>query len=386
MCLAVPAGADDPLAMVIPIEHWVWTMIAVMFGACVGSFLNVVIYRVPLGMSVNEPKRSFCPMCKNAIPMWLNIPVVSWLVLRGKCRECGAGIAFRYIGVELLTAVMFAVVWVLFREAPQVVLPLWILMSILVAVTFIDAEHLIIPTRMTTAGTVIGLIACAMWPRLPVMAGFGGTWKDALVQGGIGFVVGFFGLWIVVELGKRAFGRKAMKFDEPVEWHLREAENDVDPLCFVIDGEAIPWWDMFVRKTDRLVVSVTALRVDGDEVEAGELVIRETEITLPDGRAMGIEDLKSLDGRAVSAVVPREAMGFGDVHLLGMLGAYLGWGGVLFSLFSSCLFALLWALIGRIGFGRQLPFGPFLAMGGVAWLFGGWRLWQWYLDFLIPAF
>lgn len=371
--------------MVVSPEHWVLTLISVMLGACVGSFLNVVIYRVPLGMSVNEPKRSFCPSCKSPIPMWLNIPVWSWVLLRGRCARCGQKIALRYVVVEVLTAVLFAAIWVRFHETPLVILPLWILVSILISVTFIDAEHLIIPTRMTTAGTVVGWIACAAWPGLPVLAGYGGAWKDGVLQGGIGFLTGFFGLWIVVNLGKRMFGRKSMKFDEPVAWHLREPDNDVDPLCFVVGGDAIPWWDMFVRKTDRLVVTTTDLKVDGEEVEAGELVIRELEIDLPDGRTRKIGDLKSLDGMAVAAVVPREAMGFGDVHLLGMLGAFLGWGGVLFCLFGSCFLALVWAMIGRIGFGRQLPFGPFLATAGLIWLFGGWRLWQWYVDLLLPG-
>ena len=67
-----------------PLDHWIWLIPAFLIGSCIGSFLNVVIYRVPLGMSVNDPKRSFCPKCKKAIPMWLNLPMVSWLWLRGK--------------------------------------------------------------------------------------------------------------------------------------------------------------------------------------------------------------------------------------------------------------------------------------------------------------
>jgi leader peptidase (prepilin peptidase)/N-methyltransferase len=74
----------------------------------------------------------------------------------------------------------------------------------------------------------------------------------------------------------------------------------------------------------------------------------------------------------------------GDVHLLGMIGAFFGWTGVLFSLFAASIFAIIAALIGRIGFGRQLPFGPFLAMGAVAWMFGAWRLWEWYLTLVLP--
>jgi leader peptidase (prepilin peptidase) / N-methyltransferase len=77
-------------------------------------------------------------------------------------------------------------------------------------------------------------------------------------------------------------------------------------------------------------------------------------------------------------------MGMGDVHLLGMIGAFFGWTGVFFSLFAASVFAIVAAVIGRIGFGKQLPFGPFLAMGAVAWMFGGWKIWVWYLDSLGP--
>ena len=365
-----------------PLDHWIWLIPAFLIGACIGSFLNVVIYRVPLGMSVNEPKRSFCPKCKKPIPMWLNFPMVSWLWLRGKCAECSAPIAFRYFGVELLTALLFTAAWWVFP--PQVVIFLWVMIALLVSITFIDAEHLIIPTSLTWAGSVTGLAACAVWPQLPVLAGTAGNWLDGLKQGGIGWLAGFGGLWCVVQLGKMAFGKKSMRFDQPVDWHLKEPEGDEDPMCFVINGEAIPWWDIFCRKTDSLVIECTDIRVDGESVGAGKLIVRELEIQLPDGTIRHLATMKSLDGKALSAVVPREAMGIGDIHLLGMTGAFFGWAGVFFSLFAASLLAIVAAIIGRVGFGKQLPFGPFLAMGALIWGFGGWRLWAWYIDFLGP--
>lgn len=368
-----------------PFDHWLWFIPTFLLGACIGSFLNVVIYRVPLGMSVNEPKRSFCPICKKPIPMWLNLPLISWLWLRGKCRECHAPIAFRYFGVELLTAVLFTLVWWLFAwQSVGVIVFLWALMALLVAITFIDAEHLIIPTSLTWAGSALGLAACAVWPQLPVLAGFSGDWLAGLKQGGIGWVVGFVGLWGVVELGKLAFGKKAIKFEKPVAWSLKEPANDQDPMWFVIDGEEIPWWDIFSRKKDCLLVETSELRVSGEAVAAGALIIREMEVQLPDGTVHHLSKIKSLDGMATSTVIPREAMGMGDVHLLGMIGAFFGWTGVFFSLFAASVFAIVAALIGRIGFGKQLPFGPFLAMGAAAWMFGAWRLWEWYMDSLGP--
>jgi leader peptidase (prepilin peptidase)/N-methyltransferase len=376
------AGLNGGALFYPPLDHWLWLIPAFLIGSCIGSFLNVVIYRVPRGMSVNDPKRSFCPNCKKPIPMWLNLPIISWLQLRGKCRECGAPILFRYIWVEILTGLLFMGAWKHFP--PQVVIFLWIMAALLVAITFIDAEHLIIPTSLTWAGSVIGLAACAVWPQLPVMAGIAGGRLSGLKHGAIGWVAGFVGLWLVVELGKLAFGKKALKFDKPVEWHLREPEGDDDPMCFVISGDAIPWWDMFTRKSDRLLVECADIRVDGESAGDGTLTIREFEITLPDGTMHKLANLKSLDGTASSVVIPREAMGIGDVHLLGMIGAFFGWSGVFFSLFAASIFAIIAAVIGRIGFGKQLPFGPFLAMGIGAWAFGGWKLWAWYLDFLGP--
>ncbi len=356
-----------------------------LLGACVGSFLNVVIYRVPLGMSVNDPKRSFCPKCKTAIPMWLNFPLVSWLWLRGKCASCHAPISFRYFGVELLTAVLFAVVWWLFGARATLVVPfLWVLAALLVSITFIDAEHLIIPTSLTWAGTALGLVACALWPKLPVLAGEAGIWADGLKQSGIGWLAGFGGLWLVVQLGKLAFGRKALKFENPVDWSLREPDNDQDPMFFLIDGDEIPWWDIFSRKSDRLLLECGEIHLDGAPAGGGSLVIREQEIELPDGSVRKLAEMKSLSGTATSTVIPREAMGMGDVHLLGMIGAFFGWTGVFFSLFAASIFAILAAIVGRIGFGKQLPFGPFLAMGAAAWCFGAWRIWEWYLNTLGP--
>lgn len=370
-----------------PLDHWLWLIPAFLLGACIGSFLNVVIYRLPLGLSVNDPKRSFCPACKQPIPMWLNLPLVSWLYLRGKCKDCGAPIAVRYFAVELLTAVVFTAVWIGFGPAaPAVVGFLWVLVALLIAIAFIDGEHMFIPLKMTSAGAVLGLVACVVWPQLPVLAGVAGDWQAGLIQGAIGWAAGFFGLGIFVELGKLAFGKKVLRFDEPVAWSLREPLLDDEPMWFVIDGEALAWWDIFYRKSDRLVVEAAEIRVDGESVGGGLLTIREMEILLPDGTIHRLAKLKSLDGTATRAVIPREALGAGDGHLLGMLGAFFGWSGVLFTLFGGCVIALVGAAIGRIGFGKPLPFGPYLALGAAVWMFGGWKLFAWYMKFLEPLF
>jgi leader peptidase (prepilin peptidase)/N-methyltransferase len=245
---------------------------------------------------------------------------------------------------------------------------------------------MVIPLSFTTALSIAGLAAAALWPKLPDMAGWSSgdpLIADGLKQSVIGWIIGFCGLWVIVRLGKMAFGKKKMEFPDPVAWRLIEPEHEEDPIWFEMNGERTGWWDIFFRKTDRLIVECSELRLDGEEVQAGELTIRETGIELPDGRIIEIENVKALDGKAARAVIPREAMGMGDVHLLGTIGAFFGWMGVFFSLFAASLLALAAAVLGRVGFGRPLPFGPFLILGSLIWMFGGWKLAQWYFEGLM---
>src|ERR1700759_38545 len=90
-----------------------WSVVFFIFGCIVGSFLNVVIHRMPLGQSIVSPP-SHCPHCKYSIPWYLNIPLVTWLVLQGKCANCGAPISIRYFLVELLTGLLFLLSWLAF--------------------------------------------------------------------------------------------------------------------------------------------------------------------------------------------------------------------------------------------------------------------------------
>ena len=377
-----------------PLDHPVWLLPAFLIGACIGSFLNVVIYRLPLGLSVNDPKRSFCPKCKSEIPMRLNIPLVSWLALRGKCSNCKDPIASRYFFVELITAILFTVVgWVViqhtggkqFTVEMLALIPLWFMVASFVAITFIDAEHMIIPLELTISGTVAGFIAAALMPVLPDMIAWASpepTWLGGLYQALIGWVIGFFGLWAVVLLGKLAFGRKELKFEEPVAWHLEEPKSEEETIVFHMGEEKIEWWDIFYRKSDKLLIEAKSIKLNGDELGEGRLVIREESIELPNGKTVELEEVKSLEGMSASAVIPREAMGMGDVHLMGVVGAFFGWSGVIFTLMASCLYAIAAAALGRVGFGVRLPFGPFLVLGAFTWLLGGWKLAEWYFNVL----
>ena len=360
----------------------------VLFGLCVGSFLNVVIYRVPRGLSVNDPKRSFCPSCGTTLPVWQNIPVLTWLIQRGKCRFCGAPIPVRYLLVEVLTGGLFFMVWRTFPITSALLA--MVLCTILVTVTFIDAEHQLIPIWWTSVGSLVGLLVGMMFS--PVFLDLSnevfvrsqaGGWAG-LVASAKGWMVGFCGLAIVVLLGKLAFGRFKLEFEKPEDWKLQEGAEDDPQLQFVIGKESFSWDDLLYRKSDCLRIEGHGFRVDGKKLEGRSMEIRRDEVSVGE-KIWKIEMLKSLEGQATKAVIPREAMGMGDPHLLGMIGAFLGWPAVVFVVLSSCFYAILTALVGRIGFGRPLPFGPFLALGALTWVFGGWKLWIWYTGIFQPT-
>ncbi len=129
---------------------------AALLGLVVGSYLNVVIYRVPRGLSTVTP-RSRCPSCQSAIRPWDNIPVLSWLVLGGKCRSCKMRISARYPAIEAVTAVFFVLCFL--RWGPSVdALSASIFSAAMIALAAIDAEHFLLPDKITYPGIALGLL------------------------------------------------------------------------------------------------------------------------------------------------------------------------------------------------------------------------------------
>ena len=362
--------------MILNPDHPLWLTLAFIIGACVGSFLNVVIYRVPRDLSVNKPARSFCPGCKANIPARWNIPIVSWLLLRGKCRGCGGKIAFHYVFVEILTALLFLAAWASFPPAEAVLL--WVFISLAVPILWIDAEHMIIPTQLTWAGSIVGLIGAVFAGGLvSLSAGYDPDWTARLLRSGLGWGGGFAALGAIVLIGKALFGKFQLNFDEPTDWHLQEPKDETEELKFVIDGESTDWGDIFYRKSDRLKMQASELFIDGKSVNFDSLSItRETIET--NSETFRIEDITSARGKATEVIVPREAMGSGDPHLLAMIGAFLGYQSLLLVIMGSCFTALLAAVATKVGLGKALPYGPFLIAGAVIWIIGGHQLWDWY--------
>ncbi|MEO6246809.1 MAG: prepilin peptidase [Opitutaceae bacterium] len=141
---------------------WFFPAAVFVFGACVGSFLNVVIYRVPKEQSIVTPG-SHCG-CGQPIHFYDNIPILSWLLLRGRARCCGRPFSFRYPFVEILTGALFTVCWL--HLSPLVAVAGWIFISSLIAATFIDLDHMIIPDVFTIGLGVVGVLLSLAIPAL----------------------------------------------------------------------------------------------------------------------------------------------------------------------------------------------------------------------------
>ena len=196
-------------------------ILAGVFGAIIGSFLNVVIHRVPLEESIVFPN-SRCPSCGAVIAFYDNIPVLSWMMLGAKCRGCKERISFRYPAVELLTAALFvAVAW---HDGLSPALPFnLVFVSALVALIFIDAEHMILPNAITYPGMVFAVIARLAIPYLtgtlyfddlPSLAhgAFAGmpVWVTSLAGAAIGALIGGGSLWLMGWTWEKLRGIEAM--------------------------------------------------------------------------------------------------------------------------------------------------------------------------------
>src|SRR5947207_11402010 len=359
-------------------DDLLFSIFAFVFGACVGSFLNVCIYRLPLNLSVNQPRRSFCPSCKRQIPWHQNLPLVSWLALRGRCANCGAPIAFRYFVVELVTAFCFLVIWKAFPW--PIAFADWVLIALFIAATFIDFEHFIIPDEITIGGTIAGVIASFVVPELMNTASRGRALLTSALSAELGYVV----LWIVLEAGKKVFGKKRIRLDAPTAFTWTRKGDDAD---FVVGEEQGLWSDYFARETDQLILHCDEAIVGERNLGAADLRFHYDRVQIG-GEQVALDTLEKISGVVRELEIPREAMGRGDLKFLAAIGAFLGWRAVLFSVFAGSLLGsfvgLGTMLIGKRVWSAKLPFGPYLALGGLIWMFFGEALVRWYTGLLNP--
>lgn len=179
-----------------------WSIIALMLGACVGSFLNVVIYRWPRDLSIRRPARSFCPACQVSISWYDNIPILSYLLLRGRCRRCQVPISLQYPLVEAATALVFLMTYDALFVSPQrdgvMYLPMdwpmllahWLLWAGLIALSVMDLEAYMVDIRVTWFITAAALVLHTIWPPLLIQGPFGMGWlRPGVTQAGVALAV-----------------------------------------------------------------------------------------------------------------------------------------------------------------------------------------------------
>ena len=347
-----------------------WSVVFFVFGSMVGSFLNVCIHRLPLGESIVSPP-SHCPHCKYSIPWYLNIPLVTWFYLRGKCRNCGAPISPRYVLVELLTAVVFLCCWLEYgAQSPWLALVYAFFLAGLIVATFIDVEHLIIPDEITIGGMVVGFVCSFFLPSLHGESSASAGVKQSL----LGMAVGAGVIYAIARAGKLWLGRHKIVLPEGSRVVFTES-------AVVLPDESIPYEHLFYRNSD-------AITLQAQTVELVDRCYKDVPVRL--GQAcleIGDEKFKPEEVAHMEAVtdrivLPREAMGLGDTKFMGAIGAFLGWKAIFFSIVVSSLVGSIYG-IGLIALRKrewssQVYYGPFIALGAAAWIFGGDRLVHWW--------
>lgn len=353
---------------------WLLPLCFAMFGACIGSFLNVVIYRMPRGMSVNEPNRSFCPDCRKEIPWYLNIPIFSWLILRGRSACCHKKISPRYCVIELITTLLFAAVAWQFSLDPlpvQVLLCIWT--SVMLAVLCIDWEQMVVLPVLTHIAAATGVLTALFAPWLvePQALSAG----DGLLWSLIGGLTGYLLLRSVALMGRLLFGRKSTTFDSPQEWSMQQAGDDIE---LKLGDKSYLWSELFMEEANRLQLNNATINA-AEKSPRGTITFTATTATLDDGTVIQLEEHEQLRGSCESMSTRKEAMGSGDAIIAMAIGCLCGWQGVLFALVGGSFIGLIYAAIARIGRGQPMPFGPALIAGALLYIFCGNILINYYL-------
>lgn len=378
MTAQAPIALLDELISAYP---WLLPLCFGMVGACIGSFLNVVIYRCPRGLSLSEPSRSFCPKCGKMIRWYNNIPLLSWFVLRGRCADCGGRISFRYWAVEAVTALLFvAVAWNFCMDGlvTQILLCAWVALAI--AVFCIDMETMLVLPMMTlaAAGCGTGAVALSPWLIDPDCFYAG----DAALSSFLGALCGFVLLKGIAFLGRLMFGSKRTVFTSSEPWTLASSDDEEDIILKVRNDEW-RWSDLFAEEKNRVVLKNATLCIEGKERARGRLVFTEDTVECEEtGEVFRMEEMDFAQGVCSEIEWRREAMGTGDAWIALAIGALCGWQGAVFSLAAGSVIGIIMGLIKGIRRGEPMPFGPCMMTAALIWLFFGYTWWTHYLNWV----
>lgn len=355
-----------------------------LIGACIGSFLNVVIYRLPRGKSLSKP-RSQCPDCGRAIPFYLNIPILSWLILGGKCRWCKKPISPRYIVIEAITGFAFAGLFYCYFIANTRLLGAddgvrafvngywWVyilhasVFAAFIAASAIDLELWIIPLSLcwfvTAMAIVFNTIAPAfVLPQILEPTSFLPLASPATAALALGASIGLGVALLLLKKGliKQSYEGLEEKFDESEE--NVEIKQLQDELNFNDRRE------MLTEIVFLMPIAVAALiaYLSLANIEAWQQLCSNIYVKSFLGSVYGyfIGCATVWITRILGTFAfGREAMGLGDVHLMGAAGAAIGAGSVVIAFFIAPFFGLLWAIVSLVvKKNREIPYGPFLSL------------------------
>ncbi len=399
----------------IPLDY-ILLVFTTLLGACVGSFLNVVIYRLPAGQSIVSPP-SHCPKCSYKLKWFDNIPILSWLLLRARCRKCGTPISFQYPLVELLTAIMFGGCYAIFyltdmrptlggpgvqHTWPIYAAYLFLLAGVFAAVA-IDAKHFIIPLEVMW---LVAAIAVVVFPLTTLLL------PGSVVQ-------------VALPVGDAPIDNRLQQVTPEIYQHsaeVRLAVRDLSRASVTISAQPLapgPWVPAVILAALGLVISCVGLKTGllprsfdeeptdpppDDDPEAflahphpRREVCKEVLFLAP-AVVLGLVGYFVFGGIAVDAPQPlqalagalggylaggavvwvtriagtlgfgKEAMGLGDVHLMAAIGAVAGWPVAVLAFFGAPFSGLAYALV-AFGVGklvkrevRMIPYGPHLAL------------------------
>lgn len=360
---------------------WFLPLVFLLIGACIGSFLNVVIYRMPRGLSICSPSRSFCPHCSTPIPGRLNLPIISWLWLRGRSACCHQPISPRYCIVELLTALLFLAV-ALSQDTDmltQLSICLW--MSALIAILFIDWETLIVLRRLCVAALLFALAAAALDPWIAGgHIGLGALGLSGVTGSLAAAAFGFLLLRGFALLGLLLFGLRSHQFPRRVTWVLKQADDGED-IQLTIGDRVLLLSQLFHESSDRLTLRQATLSPEPapnanapaspGATEATDIILTPEALQFPDGRRIPLEDHDQLSGNCTGYSSKRSAMGSGDAWIALAIGSLGGLDGVIIALVGGAFIGLAAAICARRGFGTPIPFGPCLISAALIWWFFG---------------
>jgi leader peptidase (prepilin peptidase)/N-methyltransferase len=401
----------------LAIPNIFWMIFLFALGASVGSFLNVVVYRVPRELSIVRPG-SHCTSCEHSIAWYDNLPIIAWFLLRGRCRHCGAGFSIRYAVIELFTALLFVgLFWAYFlvgvrQNMPEFTEGGWliyighiVLICGLLASSLIDGEHWIIPLSISYTVAAAAIILSMIWPYWiappselppglfteppPSLVPMATVKTGAL---GLGAVLGLGLSLFLLQFGliKRSFADYEQEQEQGQEQEQEQknyAKQDhaeskqpqpkdikdevgIDLPPNIIRGEMMREILFLAPVLAGALIFMYILTGSGAVGSWWEGVISQQKwVCGLLGSIFGF----MIGGGVVwatriggSLAFGKEAMGLGDVHLMAAVGAMLGWTSPTFAFFLAPFMGLSWALARLIIHRtREIPYGPFLSMATV---------------------